>query len=865
MGKRHTITVIPPSRSRANPDREGAMPSAGFMSRIILSMVALLLTYPAAQAGRIAHTLSIDCNAISIDTVTHSSGAEYVKIEVPDLQNDAEENEPYLPVRWLTFEVPMYVNNFKVNILTYTPDSILSLERPLLPAEKLPTSLASGKGKAPVPAPMTTESPFIPSASVSHDYLVDGTRHFVRIKVSPFAYDRNAGRVYCYDNIGLELSYTECTPEELNFVPFTEGEAKPIHKVNESAIVREETGMSKVMRAADISALDTYIILAPENLAEAFDRFAEWKRQLGYKVVVRTFESIYDDPNFKTGSNDECFDNASSVREWLKAYLGSSRKAYCLIAGDYRTSAPIRKFAKTDSVLIDNKVHADSSKYIPSDNYFADLNTKWNLILTPAGIYSQSLSGRINGFSPTIPVGRLLCYTKEQINNFTDKVILYEQNPGRGDPSYLGNGLVVTHNDGLRYKKYNLFANLTNYSVLRMESNEANNINDLYPSGVEVIEAMKNKGLISLQVHGSPIGMHAATTSWEYTGWPKNKYIAALLDYKYSVNGFNTVWTGAVDELDNADKPSVVYSLACTIASFDNQYGDKEYPYSVASSFTTGKDYGGPVMLANTREGYWYYSNMLENNFGYAFNNSYSPVGLLENESKTYYSTYENEEWIKYAHNVIGDCSIKIWQRVPESMQVNCRIANNQLTVSNLNTNAGYWGIRSATGCRRGIISNIGNSMTVPLTELNNSNNTLVTFTIESNKYLPSTLIITNGQPIIGQKRCIVVNEGVFKDPSSLSSNNPGGSTVSTLEKYPSFLNIGNNSEINIFSYGDILSKKGVYVNNGGALRFESEKQVSMSHDIVAGGGSLEVTAKDLVLGSGFEVEPGGTFTFKNL
>ena len=66
-----------------------------------------------------------------------------------------------------------------------------------------------------------------------------------------------------------------------------------------------------------------------------------------------------------------------------------------------------------------------------------------------------------------------------------------------------------------------------------------------------------------------------------------------------------------LDNLTNKDYPMIVYSTSCTITPFDVIEGLEEYP-NIGQSLTLGKDYGGPALIGNTREGLVYTSTLYQ-------------------------------------------------------------------------------------------------------------------------------------------------------------------------------------------------------------------------------------------------------------
>lgn len=111
-----------------------------------------------------------------------------------------------------------------------------------------------------------------------------------------------------------------------------------------------------------------------------------------------------------------------------------------MLAGDY-TVLPIRYGTGRRSITIKDSQNQDSSIYvdwpIPSDLYFSDFNGNWNVDGDSSYGEFESSEMYTMDYAPEIFVGRLLCTNRQEIANYTEKLIRYERNPGNGDYGYL--------------------------------------------------------------------------------------------------------------------------------------------------------------------------------------------------------------------------------------------------------------------------------------------------------------------------------------------------------------------------------------------------------------------------------------------
>ena len=822
---------------------------------IILFTVALLFSFANANES-LQYVVNVDYGGAVIGTETHSSGEVFSTIQIPDLDNSAEVNDPTLPVRYLTFEVPTYVSNFKASVQSAVLQQTVSLNNAILPFEAVAAdgvSQSTGDGIIYGDGYQSTADK--PYAEIADEYFMNGNRHFVVLRVAPVLYHHHSKTVDFFNNISVKLEYSDCTEASMKFRPIFSKGFQEVYMISEPSIVARSPRLAQAQVASSANnILSNYIIITPESLAESIQRFADWKSQKGYSVKVETVEDILSDSRFRIGTNAKCFDKESCIREWMRELYKEEGAFYCLIVGDFHTSAPIRKFKYPGTINYKNPPvwsNPNIDEYIPTDVYFADLTTDWDFTLSSAGIYVSDVTKA--SMSLTIPVGRLLCWNDEQINNFTDKVITYELNPGQGDPSYLTNGFVVKHQDF--FKKYGedfptIFSYTGKYKINTLKSNYGDIHAELRPLSSEVIAAMRIAGIYSLQDHGGPTGITYATIADTTKKWPWNRSILALEEYKNLSSG--TEWDngGGLDMLDNAGRPAIAYSWACTIAPYDDKVGNPDVVYNMASSFTVAGSYGGPAMLANTRQGWFKRSNHLEENFARHMDEFLS-IGQLENISKCEYSgSMELDRFSKFTHNIIGDSELKIWKNVPTQMTGKIRTSNGTFTFAGPAATYQCGVVGQTSGYRQEISSEDG-SFSLDLS----SEKKLAAVYVESDKYYPQTFLVNGAEPIDFDAGKFILQNAKFNVMSR------SGSGRFNIEDYSTYLNVQDSGKIHIFAFDSIEAYNGIVVGNGGSVVLECDKKVNLSGNTISEGGDISVESETLELSYGFTVMKGGTFS----
>lgn len=810
-----------------------------------------------ADTGTINYSLTMDMKEIELNEVD-INGSKFSSVSIPGFDNTNDDNEPSLPVKFVSFQVPTYCNNIGARILSSSQIGEMTVDNPVVPGLNIPTrsDFTLTPDKYDITGQGYTLSSDGPEVKVCDEFFVNGNDHIVTLGIYPSAYNHKEGILKFYSDIQVELSYEPCGKSEMKFEPIEDGfkmidVATLVENLNESDRLR----MGSYQDGNKTVTLKNYVIIVPENLESYVGRLAKWKEEKGYSVKVQTVEGILRDSRFAIGANAKCFDKESSVREWMK-YWRTQLNApfFCLIVGDYRTSAPIRKFyAIPDYPTKPDPQNPNSEDYSPTDAYFSDLVTNWKLTKYQCGLYSCNIDTA--SFSPTIPIGRLLCSTGSEIERYTDKLLLYELFPGKGDTDYLAKGFAFQHYDAFKTDNRNMtiFDCMPQIHSNILRDNHALKISDLRPFGKDVILSMRNCGIMSWQGHGDPISISCAEVSDTTGNWPWHRMIMAQTQYSKFHTRYSADTKHGIDLLGNENYPAVAYSLACTIAPFDDVSGNinlegNKYEYNMGSAFTVAGKYGGPALLANTRNGYWYYSQRMEKEFGEYLMENYC-IGIAEMCSRS----KESFKKIKFRHNLIGEPEFNVWTAKPMSFNGTLKISNKIFRLSGNNVSKGFYGVASKDKISQAEYNASNNSLSVSLSNaLNNAQ--IATVYVWQNNYLPLIQIVTTGEEIVDDNREIFLTKAIF----SADANN--GNTY-PIGEHPAYLNIGKNSNLSINALDCITSNGGINIRNQGNLSLNTNS-IRLKNDKVDAGGTLNVKASNIILEAGVTIEAGSTAYF---
>ncbi|MDE6027162.1 MAG: hypothetical protein K2G23_03760, partial [Muribaculaceae bacterium] len=449
--------------------------------RAISSLLCMCLGF-IASGKTMDYTFSFDASSISVTNVRHSSGQEFVELIMPGFHNSSEENEPALPEALMHFQVPVNASGFSASVSYAEAAQEIKLEKKIRPAENIPSSMREEYTAGEVTfGPSYSVGKTEPEASIINEFFLNGNEHFITVGVSPVVYDPISDTAEIYSSITVRISFDDTGSAPVGFQPLeTAGSRKAFEMTD---YISCEDGQPS-LRKSNVSSSQTdeishYLILVPDNLKDAVTRLADWKTQKGYQVTVQTVEDILSQPQYKINESGKCFDKEASVREWMKSFYTKNGAFYCLIVGDYRTSAPIRKFKCAYRDLSD----PNAKEYEPSDDYFADLVSEWQFSKDSSGLFSCMSPDAT--FSPTVPVGRLLCDEANEIKRFIKKLIIYELYPGLGDSSYLNKAFLG------RYHQSDGGTTLFNYfkfdDLIELPDNHPEKVKDARPYSKDVL------------------------------------------------------------------------------------------------------------------------------------------------------------------------------------------------------------------------------------------------------------------------------------------------------------------------------------------------------------------------------------------
>lgn len=594
---------------------------------------------------------------LKCDTIFGSDGQVYNLILYPGIENDSYSlGHPTLPVKYVTIPLPYTADDISLNI-RHIKTSSHTLSKRLFPGQE-PEVTSLGKIQKrfiPCDSHIYESAASYPSeqAKIAEISCVGYGDRLVVVALCPITYYPKDNRYELSEDIELTLTYNQST--------------------------KRTEALNRNTQSIDIGIpFYEYCVITSQNLKDAFTRLIAWKREKGLNAGVVCKEDILDNSFCSVGDTvSNINDGAGRIRQYLQYAYASGVTKYVLFGGN-DSILPIRYGTGYNDYWTYPYYapqHLNDYK-IPSDFYFSELNSNWN---KDGDMYYGEYSDYLD-YGAELYVGRILCTNSEEIKNYTDKLLRYEMNPGNGDFSYLKKALYTQSDQMQRDHEQEIIAaqlqSIFPIDTIFSEQPSYSDPNPTSPYGNDVIAKMnEHYGYVSWGGHGGPQIEVVKSNQVNQDHWCAITSVQTNIPYliQESANG--------LDNLTNKDHPMFAYSISCSITPFDNYENYSQLP-NIGQSFTLGKDYGGPVLVGNTRYGYVGSSALLQQKFNeYLFVDPV--VGYAQNYAKlNYHSWSYHDHFLRHSSNIIGCPNIRIWTDIPKLFSATLSYDSNSYVIS---------------------------------------------------------------------------------------------------------------------------------------------------------------------------------------
>ncbi len=814
--------------------------------RLLVALVALVMTaVTSATAGEIRHTLTLDPTELKADSIIADDGNTYLYLTIPGLTYTGECGEARIPCRQLSFLVPAYSNNFSISIENAICGEEYETDLPFYRNRKEDDDKDEKVNLAGLPA---EEVALQAEPRILSDYFVNGDKHIVSVAIPVVRIGDMVSPLLSADVV---LSYSECEAGKMDAVPLSVPQSE--FDIDLSGTVVNWPGAAKMSpeRVVSYGESKRYCyILVPESLRDAINDMVAWKIQKGLSVVVKTVEEIEGDETYAVFTNggvtSVAVDKESHIRNFLRSEYSRIGAFELLLVGNDFTSAPVRKFYKGNPETSVSGSFA-SPYFIYSDLYFSDMNTEFKLTKIPEGQYTTRYDDF--SFNPTLPTGRLLVRDSKEIDTYFQKLLIYQLDPGLGDPSYLDTSLLIQGKDMIGKNK-SLPECITDLNNIIYRDSIAPTEYDLcFPKGKTVIDDMRNCGLISVQGHGSPYSIEVSGN--HHKDWQECPYIQPLSSCPMTKGwGVKHEEKGnAYDDLKNYGKPSVLYTSACSTSPYgriDHVDGYKDVYYNMSTAYLFAGGFGGVAFIGTSIDCWIDINNIEEDKFGTQLNRNPNLAQSIVNTKTS--STSSDINTSQLARNLHGDPDIDVWTHgAPTEQQTYMTTDFSSVSFSGEGTSGAK--IAFYDGKEQSRTFNII-FVSAPFSILKENWDFIrdrdFMVSIFRQDKLPCLKLFASDSNLKNVSKRYFLRDGVIED---------------CLGQGKFAFNVGSNGRLEISATRKIETSKAFNVNEGGNVIVSSLGTAELAADCVDKGGELSVEGSSVTLKSGFEVKKGGVLS----
>ncbi|NOY87996.1 MAG: T9SS type A sorting domain-containing protein [FCB group bacterium] len=474
------------------------------------------------------------------------------------------------------------------------------------------------------------------------DKITIDNRQWAQLLIFPVTIDSSG---YCYfnPNINLFIDSIQVRPERI----------LTYHDIYQNK-------QNKHPSSYALSSNIDYIIITSALLQEPFKKLAQYKTSTGIKTEVKLIDDILASYNGR--------DDAEKLRNYLKQFYAEEGQ-YVLLGGD-ETQLPLR-------YAYPNNTSATPSidKQQVCDLYFADVDGDWNL--DNDNVWGEKYVDDVD-LTPELKVGRLPFNTIEEVDNYVQKLINYETNPGNNDLEYLDKAFFFSsdqmrdfnnggqhHYIALAYPYYFTIDTTNGVELSRGDDPSPYNL----PANEVENVISQGYGIINILAHGKSDAFGVRTSS--YNEWPKSYFTSASND------GDN----GNFNDLTANNKTGFYYSLACDNGGFDMDQPPMNLPNPNLVATALGLPNAGAVaFVAYTRWGWVGTSQLLQKTFfDSLFAHPKRPAVEALYDTKAVYYYYRDQV---YGLNYFGDPTLKVYTRLPKKIAMASSFENNRLTIN---------------------------------------------------------------------------------------------------------------------------------------------------------------------------------------
>ena len=373
------------------------------------------------------------------------------------------------------------------------------------------------------------------------------------------------------------------------------------------------------------------LIIAPAETIDGFEDYIAWKRALGIATQLVALEDI--------DASESGEDLAARIRTRIQRAVSDEGTRWVLLGAD-APLIPVRKVYTWVDVDFEGAYYEDS---IATELYYTDLDGEWDG--DGDGAYAEPGDGM--DLLPEVAIGRIPARSATQVQDYTDKLFLYERWP---ETDYQQTGLLLGEWAGQA-------SGLDFYSSTALESW----IVPLFPEDFELT--------LLYEAWEDHEGAIDNTVSTQLDAFESGHNL--ILNFGHGVASYiGNLSLANLWNLAPSGRPALFATTECSGCDFENEYVD----HSACEAYVLSEG-GGVSYLGNTHVGIGFPSL---SNFYIAFyeaifeEDEQLSLGELVRDIQIAYTTPEAlaeeghpDRWSALVMVLMGDPTIIPWRATP--------------------------------------------------------------------------------------------------------------------------------------------------------------------------------------------------------
>jgi hypothetical protein len=428
---------------------------------ICLSIFVSTISVSALNVGRWGSSDSKPFNSVTVTYAfpmpTVNDSLNYASVAMKDLSNYGAPGEPVLPYKTARILIPQGKELDNIQVIAGNRIKLEGKFNVEYGTTPIPVSSNIVVADKPNPSIYSSSTPFPGTlySQVAEQYL-RGYK-IALLTLNPVQYIPKTGELVYYKTITVTLSFKETGEISSMFRNLPQDETRVLNVVDNPEVIETYTRTDSSLRPTSVNASESYnyVIITNSALNASFQPLIDSKIDKGLNATTVLVQDILNDPDyfcngpFGDGCGSTAFnDTAARIRNFIKDAYENWGTEYVLLGGDIEIIPARGVYGFVDVENPPSPYTVDRN--MPCDLYYGALDGSWNndndtvfgeeCFIGSTNSPENGTAGDEADYFAEVYIGRAPVNTAQQVSNFVDKILWYEQT---SDEDYLKKALLV--------------------------------------------------------------------------------------------------------------------------------------------------------------------------------------------------------------------------------------------------------------------------------------------------------------------------------------------------------------------------------------------------------------------------------------